>query len=308
MVEINNEIELQQLKADEQDILFSLYYMQETDANALLSSDIASDLLIRLIEKHLIVSRFESGKNLISLTTDGLDVCGSLMTQRIDAHTLSFKERMQAMPSHGLSCLIHRIIWHDTSNCDTGLWYEQVLLKDTRMTNLIEQFYNVLESEGFIKTYSGQRWCPPEVETFLKHEFKDISGLSWTDEDALKYYFFLYAFAQDQKNLIDFSGDDKVRSLFYEEQPLVPELWFTTTDYNHQTIFATLGISEQRILTFFTEMEQHGIITARYYPMPSPSFFSDPDKLYLIKDIKQYLQFITDRFLTPVVDRLLATH
>ena len=97
--------------------------------------------------------------------------------------------------------------------------YERALLKDKRIVDELEKFYNVLEEVSFISNKEGQRWCSPEVENYLKSEYRDIMDLTWSEEDSLKNYYFFCVYAQDQRNLIDFSGDGKeFRSIFFGEE------------------------------------------------------------------------------------------
>jgi len=53
-------------------------------------------------------------------------------------------------------------------------------------------------------------------------------------------------------------------------------------------------------------MQEKGFISERYYPFSSFSFFSDEDTIYVIQDIKKYMQFCYSKFLAPVVDSLLS--
>jgi hypothetical protein len=190
---------------------------------------------------------------------------------------------------------------------DESLWYERVLLKDKRMSDTLEMFYNVLEELGFIKTVEGEQWCSPEVENFLKDEYKDIMGLTWDEEDSLKYYFFFYVYAQDQKNLINFSGDgEEYRSMFFGVDSTPPDYWFSSNRLDPRTLLSSLGVSESHIMSFLEEMETYEIVSERYYPLSSFSFFSEEGKIFVISNIKSYLGYITERFLAPVVNSLLS--
>jgi hypothetical protein len=193
-----------------------------------------------------------------------------------------------------------------TYTLDESLWYERVLLKDKRIRDTLEKFYNVLEELGFIKTVEGEQWCSPEVENFLRDEYKDIMSLTWDEEDSLKYYFFFYVYAQDQKNLINFSGDGEgYRSMFFGEDSSPPNYRFSSNRSDPRTLLSSLGVSESRIMSFLAEMETKEIVSERYYPLSSFSFFSEEDKIFVISDIKSYMGYITDKFLAPVVNSLL---
>lgn len=189
---------------------------------------------------------------------------------------------------------------------DESMWYERVLLKDERIGATLERFYNVLEDLDFIKNIDGERWCSPEVEIFLKEEYRYIMDLTWAEEDSLKYYFFFCVYAQDQKNLINFSGDgEEYRSMFFEEDSSPPDYWFSSNQSNPRTFLSSLGLSEKRIMDFLGEMQEQGILNERQYPLSSFSFFSENDKIFVISDIKSYMDYITDKFLIHVVDSLL---
>ena len=53
-------------------------------------------------------------------------------------------------------------------------------------------------------------------------------------------------------------------------------------------------------------MQQNDIVNERYYPLSTPSAFSNDDKIFVITDIKSYMGFITMKFLSPVVNALLG--
>ena len=168
--------------------------------------------------------------------------------------------------------------------------------------------YMVLESLGFIQRVEGQRWCSPEVESFLQGAYKKVDELSWAEEDSLKYYFFFYVYAQDQRNLINFSGDgESFWSVFFGDESAPSDFWYSATRTYPRSLLSQMGLSEQRILGFLRAMEQQGIVQERFYSMSSFSFFGDDDTIYVIKDIKQYMTFLTRLFLTPVIDSLLKS-
>ena len=154
----------------------------------------------------------------------------------------------------------------------------------------------------------------PSINTVKKiyelaqaEEYKDIMGLSWAEEDSLKYHFFFYVYAQDQRNLINFSGEgEEYRSMFFGEDSTPPDYWFSSNRSDPRMLLSSLGVSESRILGFLEEMETKEIVSERYYPLSSFSFFSEDDKIFVITDIKDYMRYITDKFLTPVVNSLLG--
>jgi len=59
-------------------------------------------------------------------------------------------------------------------------------------------------------------------------------------------------------------------------------------------------------MEFLAEMQDNGFVTESYYPLSSFSFFSDEDKIFVIKDIKEYMEFSKEKFLEHVVDSLLS--
>ena len=276
------------------------------------------DILHDLVEKNLIDASVGTGENVVSLTDYGLSVCGSVMNDIITINKEHFRSEVKELPQKAVSCLVNRIIWNNNLEKETGiidpvtqtydldesLWYEKVLLNDKRINDVLERFYSVLEEIGFINNIDGERLCSPEVENFLKEEYKDIMNLTWAEEDSLKYYYFFYVYAQDQKNLINFSGTgEDYRSMFFREDPNTSDFWIPSTRSNPSNLLSSLGLSEKRLTGFLWEMQAKEIVNERYY-QPSSSFFSD-DKIFVINDIESFMSYVTNKFLTPVVDSLL---
>ena len=308
------------LNSREINVLLEMYYNRNGVVKGFKGSDFKGEILQSLIDKNLINASLETDENVVSLTEGGLSVCGSVMFSRINENKVLFKQKIQVLPERAVASLVNRVMWKDIVGKESGfvdpvtkpyaldesLWYERVLLKDKRIGDILEQFYNVLEELGFIKNIDGQRWCSPEVENFLKDEYKDIMGLSWDEEDSLKYYFFFYVYAQDQRNLINFLGDgEEYRSMFFGEDSTPPDYWFSSNRSDPRVLLSSLGVSENRIMGFLEEMKTEEIVSERYYPLSSFSFFSEDDKIFVIRDIKSYVDYITNKFLTPVVDSLL---
>jgi len=132
--------------------------------------------------------------------------------------------------------------------------------------------------------------------------------LTWIEEDSLKYYYFFYVYAQNQRNLINFSGEKKeYRNVFFTEEKLLEGYGFSSDKSNPGMVLNLLGVSEKRIIGFLEEMQSMGIVNERYYPLSSFSFFSSEDRIFVIQDIARYMGFITSNFLTPVVDSLLQS-
>lgn len=309
------------LGSGEISVLLELYYNRDGVFKNFKKSDLKKETLQSLIDKNLINTSLESDENIVSLTEEGLSVCGSVVFNRINENKELFKQKIQVLPERAVASLVNRVMWKDVLTkeggfvdpvtqpyaLDESLWYERVLLKDKRMSDTLEKFYNVLERLGFIKTIEGEQWCSPELENFLREEYKNIMGLTWDEEDSLKYYFFFYVYAQDQKNLINFSGDgEEYRSMFFGEDSSPPDYWFSSNRSDPRTLLSSLGVSESRIMSFLEEMETYEIVSERYYPLSSFSFLSEDDKIFVISDIKSYIGYITEKFLAPVVNSLLS--
>jgi len=305
---------IESLDKIEIETLLDIYYNREGFEKT------GSDVLA-LISKNLVSTRVTQGKNLVSLTDEGLSVCGSVMFQRINERKEIFKEKISDLPKRGVSCIINRIMFRnpmakesgllnpidDSYSLDETLWFERVLLKDKRVMVLLDTLYGVLEDVGLAKNIAGERWCTPEVEGFLKSEFANTIDLSWMQEDSLKYYYFFYVYAQDQKNLINFKGSgEEYKSMFLGESAAPVDYWFSSNRGDPKNFIANLGLSEPRVIEFLNEMQEKGFVAERYYPLSSLSFFSDEDTIFMIQDIKAYMEFCQNKFLVPVVDLLLS--
>jgi len=302
------------LGEEQVETLLSIYYNKEA-----ISSD--NKNILDLIDKNLVSTKMQQGKDLVELTDAGLNLCGSVMFQRINDKKEIFKEKVSDLPQRGAACIVNRIMFrnplvkesgridpvNEPYNLDESMWFERALLKDERMNVLLETLYGVLEDVGLARNINNQRWCTPEVEDFLKSEFGGVMDLSWMEEDSLKYYYFFCIYAQDQKNLINFAGTgEEYRSMFLGENASPVDYWFSSNRSDPRSFIANLGLSEHRIMEFLAEMQNNDFVNERYYPLSSFSFFSDEDKIFVIKDIKEYMEFNKKKFLEPVVDSLLS--
>jgi hypothetical protein len=276
--------------------------------------------ILGLVDKNLVSTQIEKGRNLVSLTEQGFNVCSSLMVQKINESQEIFKEKICDLPERGVAFLVNRIMFrntmvkesglidpfHEYNSVDEILWFERVLLKDERITVLLDTIYGVLEDIGLVRNINGQKWCAPEVEKFLHNKYRDIADLTWMEEDSLKYYFFFYVYAQNQKNLINFgSGGEENKSMFHVYNTTLSEYRFSSNRLNPKKIIENLGLSEHRIMEFLEDMAKRNYVKERFYPLSSFSFFSDEEKVYVIKDIKNYITYINKLFLSSVVNSLL---
>ena len=309
------------LEDDEIGLLLRLYYLKEGSTADLFDTVSDEKTLQNLMSKNLISTTVISGETMLSLTETGLDLCGSMMFSKTKDNTTIFHERIQVLPQRAVSCLINRILWRKdgepglglfdfsipTFPLDESLWFERVLLQDDRMKQILGGVYVVLESVDLIKEVDGQWWYSPEVEAFLKQEYTNTQDLTWFEEDSLKYYFFFYLYAQDQKNLIDFNGDggETMRSRFFDSITNPVEYWLSTEHPDVHSLADHLGLSEKRIKTFLEDMKKQDILNERFYALSSSSFFTDDETLYVIEDIKAYMKNLDTLFLTPVVDSLV---
>ena len=318
MEKIQNNL-ISNLNSDEINALLKLYYNENSMNLGIDKTDFDDETLKGLLDKNLINSRLDDGENILSLSEQGLNLCGSVMYNRINDKKTDLKDKLDSFPSRAVACLINRVMWRDTVKKESGyideitkpyaidesMWYERVLLKDERIVSLLENFYGVLEDFDLIQKIDDMAWCAPEVEEFLKESYNGIMDLSWVEEDSLKYYYFFYVYAQDQKNLIDFTGDgQQFRSMFYADEPIPQDYWFSSNRSDPRTLLSTLGLSENRVIAFLEKMQQKDMVNERYYPLSNSSFFSEEDKIFVIKDIKSYMDFITGKFLNSVVDSL----
>ena len=301
------------LGEEQVETLLSIYYNKDS-----ISSE--NKTILDLIDKNLVSTKMQNGKSLLELTDEGLSLCGSVMFEKKKNKKEIFKEKTSNLPQRAVSCVINRIMFRnplvkesgriDPVNepyADDGMWFERSLLKDKRINVVLSTIYGVLEDVGLAKNIDNQRWCTPEVEDFLKKEFGSVMDLSWMEEDSLKYYYFFCIYAQDQKNLINFAGAGKeYRSMFLGEKASPVDYWFSTNRADPRGFITNLGLSEHRIMEFLSEMQNADFVNERYYPLSSFSFFSDEDKIFVIKDITRYMDFIKNKFLEPVVDSLLS--
>lgn len=308
---------IEDLDNNEIEILLSLYYNQDGILNSIDEILISDEFIKNLLEKNLISSKVENKRNILILTEEGFNICGSIMHSRLVDKKDQFNKQVKKLPERLTACLVNRVMWKDEITKENGfidpvtkpytlddtLWYERVLLKDERIKDMLEEFYTSLEKLGFIKNIEGQRWCSPIVENFLKEQYKNIIDLSWSEEDSLKYYYFYYVYAQDQKSLINFRGEgEQYRSMFFGDNTSPPEYWYSSNRSDPRTLISSLGLSEQRVIGFLQEMQGKDIVNERMYPLSSFSFFSDDEKIFVIQDIKRYMEYLKERFLSPVVE------
>jgi len=282
---------VQNLNTNEIKVLLKLYYNKDGITKGFNESDFEAEILHGLIDKNLILINLVAGESIVSLTDEGFNVCGSVMFNRVNNKNLDFKTEIQSLPKRAIACLVNRVMWKDTVSKETGaidkiiepysldqaLWYERVLLKDKRIVDTLENLYNILGELDLVQNNDRQRWCSPEVENFLKDEFKNIMDLSWAEEDSLKYYYFFYVYAQDQKNLINFTNAEEYRSMFFGEDSESSNYWFSSNLSDPRRLLSSLDISGKHVLAFLEEMQKNDIVNERYYPLSSFSFFSEED-------------------------------
>lgn len=317
-MEINQSKLNESLNSIEIDALINLYYNQEGSNQGLDTPSIDEETLASLVDKNLISTKIGEDKSLVSLTEAGLTLFGTVMKYQIDAKEELFKEKLQKLPERAIATLVNRVIWKDEVRKESGivdpitkpyaldetLGYERVLLKDKKIQKTLERFYNILEEVDFLKNIQGQRWYSPEVEEYLKNKYRNMMDLTWQEEDSLKYYYFFYIYAQDQRNLINFSGKgEEYKSMFFDENN-PPDYWFSSNRNDPHQLLSSLAISDQRTIGFLEEMNVKDIVSERSYPLSSFSFFSDNEKIFVIKDIKAFMDYIRRNFLIPVVDSL----
>jgi len=306
------------LNSEEINILLRLYYYQNEVISG--SKSFEKETLDSLIVKNLISVNIESNRNIVDLTDYGLSVCESIMNNRVNENSTRFQQKIKKLPERAVACFINRILWKDVNIKENGLlnpfknpfafddniWYERVLLNDKRIVDALEQFYSNLEDLGLIENINGQRWCSPEVENYLKTEYKKIMDLSGTEEESLKFYFFFYVYAKEQRNVINFSsGGEQYRAIFYEDDKNLNNYYFSSDNSDPTTLLSKLGLNEKRFIEFFEEMQNKEIVVERYYFLYSSSFFINEEMMFIIKDITRYMDYINNKFLKPVVDSLL---
>jgi hypothetical protein len=307
------------LNSIEIDALINLYYNQE-GSNQGFNSSIDEETLTTLIDKNLISTKLGEDENLISLTESGLTLCGRVMKYRIDAKEELFKEKIKSIPERAIATIVNRVIWKDEARKESGivdpitkpyaldetLWYERVLLKDTKIQKTLDNFYNILVEVDFLKNIQGQKWCSIEVEEYLKNKYRSTMDLTWQEEESLKYYYFFHVYAQDQKSLINFSGEgEEYRSMFLGDNTSPSEYWYSSNRSNPRTFLSNLDLTEKRVITFLEEMQSIDIVNERSYPLSSFSFFNEEEKIFVVRDIKKYMGFIANKFLSPVVESIL---
>ena len=312
---------MQDLDSNEIDVLMKIYYNREGISKDFIESDFEDEIIQSLIDKNLILADSISGESIISLTDEGLNVCGSVMFNKIDSKYKDFKTEIKQIPERAIASLVNRVMWRDVISKENevidditqpytfedGMWYERVLLKDKRIADTLEKFYKILEDFDFIQNTNGQRWCSPEVENFLRDKYRNIMDLTWTEEESLKYYYFFFTYAQDQKNLLDFTGErEELRSMFFGEKSRISNYWFSSNQSNPQTVISALGISENRVIDFINEMKVQGFVKERSYPISTSSLDNNNERIFVINDIKGFMGFINNKFLAPVVNSLLS--
>ena len=310
---------IQKLDLKEINVLLKLYYYQEGVLNS--SNDFEDETISSLTKKELITIDIGSNKNVLDLTDYGIDVCGTVMINRINKNSVHFKEETNKLPERAVSCFVNRILWKDTglenisiqdpfdydeAIKNENLWYERVLLHDERFGNALEKFYNILEDFEFIENLDGQRWCLPEVENYLRDEYKKIMNLSWAEEDSLKYYQFLFTYSKETKNLIDFTGsNNEYLSMYYHKKRRPVNFIKPAYGSICDMIIDNFGLKKRRIINFFEEMKQEGIVSFRDYPPDHTPMFINNYRLFVINNIRDYMDYINIHFLKPVVDSLL---
>jgi len=311
----NHDAFLHEMQADEADILLRLYYRQ----GALGEISAGDDSVIKkLVEKQLISTMVERGQTIVSLTTTGLDACSSMMLHQVQDTTDAFRQHIQVLPQRVVTCLVNRVIWHPSVEmplCSSSvnyrpvnenvLWYERVLLFSDQIKQALGGLYVILDSLKLASKADGQWWCPPEVETFLKNEYKDQLGLSWGEEDMLKYYYFFSSYAFQQKNMLDMSGLAPRYKALLSGEPLSAVSWSGATAMGLQSLTQQLELNQNRVHSMFNRMCNQGFVQERYYPLSAFSMNDDEDTVFFIKDIKGYMKFIDNQFLEPVVTALL---
>ena len=291
---------LEGLDEDEIEILLSLYYNKDRTIDS--SENIYStDILKSLIQKNLISSTVQDEKNTVSLTRQGLSLCSSVMFERVKTNVNDFKADIKDIPQRLVAFFINRLIFNDEKNLegqidenlsdpyffDEPVFYEKLILKNTQIHKVFSDFNKSLARFGLAKDIDGEIWFSPDVEKFLKNQYKDIMSLSWSEEDSLKYFYFFFYYAQGQRNLINFADEGlEYKSMFFENEGFLKDICFSNNNTNPVDLIQKLGLSEQRIIGFLSDMQNKGIVQKRNYPTYDNSFFNDEDKIFVIKDIK----------------------
>jgi len=306
------------LDSKEINVLLKLYYYHEGVNNN--SNDFEQEIIESLTSKNLISINIETNENILDLTDFGLNVCGTVMLDIIDKNVFQFRNEIKKLPERAVSCFVNRILWKDEGLEELAIedpfadnplknkniWYERVLLHDERFGGTLEKFYNIIENLNLIENNDGQRWCLPEVENFLRGEYKNIMNLTWTEEEALKYYQFMYTYSQEQKNLFNLSGPGEYRSMFYRDKIKPANYIVPKINADSKTVIQYLGLNKRRILNFFEDMQREGIVSNRIYPSNSSPIFVNDYTIYVINNVRDYMDYININFLKPVVDSLLS--
>ena len=312
-MEINNLKIINTLDSSEIDVLLNLYYTKDSLID---SKDSFSK---NLLEKNLISTEIEKNKTKMQLTDTGLNLCGAILKKNISEKEERYNQEMDNFLNRSLSFLVNRIIYHNSKQKEFSQikgvneyslsedhWYERVLLKKEKIVGLMNDFYEKLEKLGFVKKINDKIYSSSELEDFLKEKYKNIMDLTWAEEDSLKYFYFFYIYAQDQKNLINFTGvGEEYRSMFFGKNTSPPDYWFSSNRSDPRELISNLALSQKRVIGFLEDMKIKNIVNERYYPLSSFSFFSEEDRIYVIQDIKSYMNFISEKFLDPVVKSLL---
>ena len=301
---------LQRLEEDDVNVLLQLYYQQER-----IVDDIEeTESLRRLLDRQLVSTLVPDGVNVI-LTEQGLAICDSIFQSRMERQIETFRERISVLPSRAVACIVNRLLWRKKmfpefeqyyESAQVEAWFEGVLLSVPEIQQVIGGLYMVLDSLGLAAKVENEWCCPSGVEVFLRDEYQDVMDLSWAEEDSLKYYYFFYGYARDQRHLIDFSQcNDRYRSMFFGNSSFPSEWWFSSNRLNPHSLLVQLDLSKNRVVSFLRRMQRLGVIEERYYPLSTFSVFTDGDTMFVIKDIGDYMRFITETFLKPVAEALL---
>jgi hypothetical protein len=309
---------IDKLDSKEINLLLKLYYYHK---GALNNSEDFEDVIINsLTDKNLISINIKSNENILDLTDFGLNVCGTVMLDIIDKNVFQFRKEIKKLPERAVSCFVNRILWKDEGleelalenpftdelSKNKNIWYERVLLNDERFGGTLESFYNILENLNLIENNDGQRYCLSEVENFLKGEYKNIMNLTWTEEESLKYYQFLYTYFQEQKNLFNLTGPGEYRSMFFSDKMKPANYIVSTINADSKTVIQYLGLNKRRIINFFEDMNREGIVSSRYYPSSSSPIFVNDYTIFVINNARDYMDYINIHFLKPVVDSILS--
>lgn len=98
------------LDSKEIDVLLKLYYNRDEVVKSFKGSDFEEDILHSLTDKNLIDASLKSDESIISLTEEGLSVCGSVMFNRINENKELFKKEIQVLPERAVASLVNRVM------------------------------------------------------------------------------------------------------------------------------------------------------------------------------------------------------